>query len=305
MEYRQLKYILTIAECGSITGAANRLFISQPALSSFVTKTENSLGVQLFDRSVTPIALTYAGEKYVKTAARIVASYERMLKQLDDIKENKTGRMRIGIPEIRLAYMAPGLLTGMKNAHPLVEVSLVSGNADSLKKALAQGQIDFIVQPLQGPDLDFKCVELYRETVYAVARKGFIGPECLLEKRENTLAPRAIADLPILILPNSYVFKEVVERIFAANGITPSHLVECPSPASKLRLAAAGFGVDVVLPPSLAIIKTEEPMDVFFIGDPPAATGIYALFPKNAYLGRLEEECLAMIRELFAQKPAG
>ena len=62
MEFRQLKYIYTVYECGSITKAAEKLFISQPSLSSFITKTEKQLGVKLFDRSqnkLTPVSYTH------------------------------------------------------------------------------------------------------------------------------------------------------------------------------------------------------------------------------------------------------
>lgn len=70
MSFKKLKYIITIAECRSISKAACELFISQPSLSSILSNMEKDLGVSLFDRSTNPISLTYAGEKYVETAKK-------------------------------------------------------------------------------------------------------------------------------------------------------------------------------------------------------------------------------------------
>ena len=72
MEIRQFMYVSMAAECGSFTKAAEKLFITQPALSSYISKLEEELGVRLFDRSVTPLGLTYAGEKYLAYARDIL-----------------------------------------------------------------------------------------------------------------------------------------------------------------------------------------------------------------------------------------
>lgn len=63
MNLKQAQYIKTIAECGSITAAAKTLFVSQPALSQMLRQLEGEMGLPIFDRSVSPMRLTYAGEK--------------------------------------------------------------------------------------------------------------------------------------------------------------------------------------------------------------------------------------------------
>lgn len=80
MNLKKLKYIVTIAELRSISKAANELFISQPSLSSILSNLEKELGVTLFNRSTSPLSLTYAGEKYVETANKIL-SLENNLKK--------------------------------------------------------------------------------------------------------------------------------------------------------------------------------------------------------------------------------
>ena len=66
MELREFTYVKMVADCGSFTKAAAKLFITQPALSNYINKVEEELGVKLFDRSASPLVLTYAGEQYLK-----------------------------------------------------------------------------------------------------------------------------------------------------------------------------------------------------------------------------------------------
>ena len=82
MDFKQLAYIIKVAECRNITKAAKELFISQPSLSQFITKAEEELGVRLFDRSMNPLSLTYAGTKYIEAARKIIMVNENIKKEL-------------------------------------------------------------------------------------------------------------------------------------------------------------------------------------------------------------------------------
>ena len=93
MNSKKLKYIITIAELKSISKAANELFISQPSLSSILSNLEKELGVTLFNRSTSPLSLTYAGEKYIKIAKEILSLESNLKKELFDISNMKKGKL--------------------------------------------------------------------------------------------------------------------------------------------------------------------------------------------------------------------
>lgn len=78
MDLRQLQYIKTVAELRNVTRAADALHISQPALSRYIRSVEEELDIQLFDRSTSPLSLTYAGERYLESARRILLENERL-----------------------------------------------------------------------------------------------------------------------------------------------------------------------------------------------------------------------------------
>lgn len=88
MELREQKYVLALAECESITKAASRLNISQPALSIYISNLENTLGVKLFNRIGKKLIPTYAGEKYIESAKKIMLLGNNFNMELNDIRRD-------------------------------------------------------------------------------------------------------------------------------------------------------------------------------------------------------------------------
>ena len=149
MEIRQFTYVSMVAECGSFTKAAARLFITQPALSNYINKLEEDLGVRLFDRSVTPVKLTYAGEQYLEYAKNGQILVEGLQRKMRDISQNQTGRLRLGFPSERIIYMLPLLLPVFQKEYPGVRIETVNGSGERLTEALMTGDVDFVFMPVR------------------------------------------------------------------------------------------------------------------------------------------------------------
>ena len=139
MELRQFTYVDMVAACGSFTKAAAKLFISQPALSNYIGKVEEELGVKLFDRSSTPLTLTYAGEQYLKRARVILGQIHEMDKEIRDITQNMKGKIRLGFPSERIIYMLPLLLAPFKGKYPGIDVEVITGPGNKLTEGLRAG----------------------------------------------------------------------------------------------------------------------------------------------------------------------
>lgn len=89
MDYRTLRYILAAAQERNISKAAQRLFISRPALSHYILKQEREPGVALFNRGTHPLRPTCAGENYVRAARQILHIREQLEKEKKDIAGTK------------------------------------------------------------------------------------------------------------------------------------------------------------------------------------------------------------------------
>ena len=105
MDFREMLYITAVADCRSVTAAAKRLYISQPSLSYIISKVEQDVGVKLFERRTYPLTLTYAGEKYVDTARKILLLNDNLRKELADIGMGEKGKISLGMPLERAGYM--------------------------------------------------------------------------------------------------------------------------------------------------------------------------------------------------------
>ena len=124
MNIKQAQYIQTIANEGSITAAAKKLYISQPSLSQMVRQVEKELGVTLFDRTSLPLRLTYAGEKYLECAHAMIVANDRLENQLQDIRQENSGHLRLGISVQRGMRILPLAMPKFIARYPNVSLEL-------------------------------------------------------------------------------------------------------------------------------------------------------------------------------------
>ncbi|MEN6314888.1 MAG: LysR family transcriptional regulator, partial [Clostridiaceae bacterium] len=151
MDFRQLHYMLKVAEEKSFSKAAKKLYISQPSLSQYISNVEQQLGVRLFDRTTNPLTLTYAGELYEETAKNILYLKDQLLSQMDDIANLQRGHITIGISPFRSTYFLPTILPLFKKNYPGIDVSLAEGTMAELLELAINGATDFSIMTLPIP----------------------------------------------------------------------------------------------------------------------------------------------------------
>ena len=142
MNLKQAHYIKTISECGSITAAAKKLYVSQPSLSQMLRHVEEELGVELFERSVTPFYLTYAGEKYLHAARIMLEANEQLQSEIREIRQEHSGRLRLGISVSRGLQVLPYVIPRFCAEYPNVKLELVESGSDTLDAMIQEGKID-------------------------------------------------------------------------------------------------------------------------------------------------------------------
>lgn len=145
---REIEYIITVAECGNITRAADKLFISQPALSQTIKRIENELGIQLFQRFRSRLTLTDEGKCFVSTGIRINKELRDMENHIQDISFLNGGTLALGIPHHLGAYIVPKALAVFKQQHEKVDILLREASPNTLEEMLKNGMIDLAIMPL-------------------------------------------------------------------------------------------------------------------------------------------------------------
>ena len=172
MNLKQFKYVLVLSQEGSFSAAAEALGISQPSLSQYVKKIETEIGMVLFDRTGGLVRLTDAGEAYIEAGRRILDIERQMQGRFNDIRENKTGTIRIGTSPFRSASAMPQIAKRFKEKHPGVCLEIHENDTASLMEGLAHGEFDVCLTMLPIDENVFRYEKIAdEEIVLAVPAK--------------------------------------------------------------------------------------------------------------------------------------
>ncbi len=144
MDFR-LKVFVEVAQHLSFTKAANRLGISQPAVTKHVQELENAYRVQLFERAAGRIALTGQGHLFLAHAEKILAGYSDLAHDMELVAENLEGELRLGSDRSVAKSLLFSLAEGFMEKFPQLSVSVFAGDKLQVEKALAENEIDMAV----------------------------------------------------------------------------------------------------------------------------------------------------------------
>ena len=136
--------------------------------------------------------LTCGGEIFYKYALQMEASYQEMMRELSDVKEEKRGKFAIGISHTRGRLLLPKVLPALMEAYPLVEVQVLEGNTKELSEALITGTVDMTVGPCPQENPETEYIRLLTEDiVLAVSEELFLryNKEDIL-RLEDEVQPR-------------------------------------------------------------------------------------------------------------------
>lgn len=243
MELRQLKYFITVAEELHFGRAAEALHLSQPALSKQIQALEDSLKVQLFERTKHWVKLTIAGQKFLETARRILHEVEEGIQVTRQVADGQIGRLRIGFTETTLFSLAPTIVRTYREQYPQVELILTSGGTEAQVEALRTHQIDvgFVYLPIREPSLSIH--PLFEEVYIA----GLPTTHRLARHRQ--IALQSLANEPLIFYPRSLapVLYTNFVKCCEQSGFVPNIVQEAELAQTRLGLAAAGVGITFVL----------------------------------------------------------
>ena len=184
MKNRYYEYVRTIAEEGSFSRAAQKLYISQPALSAAVKKLERELhGVPLFDRAVTPVKLTKAGRFYLEKAEII----DRLESEIDLYFSTQAGKrsgtLTIGSASFFCTYVLPEILRGYHDVNPECEIDMMETNVDQADSRLRKGEIDLLLDVEKMDEESFESMGLGKEYILLAVPASFSVNEELKDCR--------------------------------------------------------------------------------------------------------------------------
>ncbi|MEM7014783.1 MAG: LysR family transcriptional regulator [Verrucomicrobiota bacterium] len=158
LDTRQLRSFAMLAETGSFTAAAEKLFLTQSAVSHSIKSLESQLEAVLFERAGKRISLTPAGEQLLGHAHSILSRMEQAAHDVAAISRQGYGRIRIGAAQTACQYILPAVMREFRECFPNCEVSISPGDTAELLEMLENGQIDlaFSIRMRKGDHFEFR-----------------------------------------------------------------------------------------------------------------------------------------------------
>ena len=139
---QNMQYIYQVYQDGSFTKAAEKLYLTQPALSMAVRQEEKNLGAALFDRSRRPLTLTQAGEAYIRAVERIRDFESDLSRELEDLSHLNTGRLHIGGTHYLNCFLLAEVLSGFSRRYPGIQLQVSEDSSARLAKRLEHRELD-------------------------------------------------------------------------------------------------------------------------------------------------------------------
>ena len=241
MEIRQLKAFVAIAETGTFTAAAERVHVTQAAISMQIRQLERETGAKLFVRAPRRVILTEAGEKLLDRAQLILREYDAALDEMAALTGAEKGRLRIGSASAMVsADPLPRILKELKKAHPGAETSVASGTSEELVQSILSGTLDaaFVSLPVDARGVQTEL--LSEDSLVAIA-----SPRHKLS-RQKVVSAYALAGEKLILGERGGNTRRLIDQFFAHAGVTPKVAMELSRLAAIKRMVEEEMGVGIV-----------------------------------------------------------
>lgn len=233
----------TVAKCGSLTKAAEQLYISQPAVSQSIKQLESQLGVSLFNRNHKGMELSAQGGKLifakVEEALRLFDESEGLLAQM---KTSATGTIRIGGTDTIFEYFLADKVVKFHEKYPAVKIELISGiTPESIEDLKTEkSDVAFVNLPIEVDDdliLKGNCMRL---------NDVFVAGEKFKELLDGSQPISALKNYPLIMLDKKTVARKSLDGYLKNLGVTLTPSIEIESWDLMKRLVARGMGIGVI-----------------------------------------------------------
>lgn len=251
MELYQLKGFAAVADQGHLTRAADRLHVSQPALSAQIKALEDELGVELFQRVPGGMALTSAGKRLLPAAQSVISAAHALASEARNLRGGVAGRVRLGTLADPEFLRLPQFLAGAVERFPLLEIELQHEVSGAAFEKVRDGALDASYYYGDATHPAVAAATLREFDFWVVAPAAW---------RDRVVGVRfaALAEEPWILTPPISTHRVLADGLFRKHGITPATLIEADNEGVIRSLVVAGLGVALMrADQAQALVATE------------------------------------------------
>lgn len=301
MTLKDLEYFITIVKEGSITRAAAKLYVAQPALSQYLQKIEKEMGVGLVVRNSTGVGLTSEGECFLEFAQRVLQERVELDKKIRDVENAENGTIRLGCTGTQATYVLPHILPEFQSKHPGIDIILVEAQSDEIETKLLRNEVDIgILHPPIRNEGKLDYFEISSDDLIVVPRA--VSPyQNFVYYKEGCTEPyldmNFFLEEPVILTLPLQRSRMVCDQIFANAGIVPKIKQVCRNIITLNALAEVDYAS--VLIPRKQLSQELESRDFFRIDESVAVPYPFVMATaKDCYL----PIAVRQLREEFERK---
>ncbi|KOA18704.1 HTH-type transcriptional regulator CynR [Clostridium homopropionicum DSM 5847] len=235
------KIFYTVASCGNISLASEKLYISQPAVSKSIKKLEAALGITLFSRNSRGVKLTEEGMVFYQYIERALNEINVGEKVIDKLKNKEAGIIKLGVSTTLCKHFLIPKLKRFIKEYPHIEVKIINKTPYETLKILENGELDMVIIS-EPPEKDFyNFIELYEIQDIFVAEKNYL--ESLNIKNYNDIFPFAT----LMLMESGNISRGYIDKYFKNNNIVIKPEIEVSNMDLLIEFAKIGLGVTAVI----------------------------------------------------------
>jgi DNA-binding transcriptional LysR family regulator len=243
MDLRRLRTFVAVAELGTVSKAALRLRITQPALSRQISDLEQEIGLRLFDRVGRRLILTANGEQLLGDCRGILGQVGSLGERVELLRHGNSGVLRVAAPPQTIESVLSTFLPQYAERFPNVQVKLTEALGHDQTALLERGEVHVGIRHRQGADGRFESHALPPDEILAACAPSLeLGQSGMIEIAR-------LASYPLLLLEAGYSLRRMFNAACRLADVEPNILLESRAPHTLLELAEAGHGVAII--PSL------------------------------------------------------
>ena len=299
MDTKQIEYIIKIADEGSITRAAEKLFITQSALSQQLQKLEKELGVALFVRNKSDWILTPEGKVYVENAREMLRIKQRTYTIIADMANTHRGYLSVGMTPGRGTDMFTYVYPKFHDLYPEFTIEPRELSVRNQQEAIRKGELDigFVTITEQQKTSD-EYIDLFNEEIYLALPAEYPVDEKYLQT--GVLYPELPLSLfryePFVMMYKESTIRKTVDQIFHDAGYSPTVLFETSNNATILSMVSAKLACALV--PYHYVKKHPEGIKFFRLTTHPTWK-VCVCYQKGSYLSKAAKDFIRLVDEYW------
>lgn len=240
MEVKYFKLVTAIADAGSLTKAADKLFLTQSALSHQLKEIETQLGCTLFTRVNKRLVITNAGVAFLNSAAIVLNEISKLQSDIQRLTVGETGKIRLITQSSTCYHWLPRILRNFQNNYPNVDVHLNSTPVSNPIPLLAAGKVDVALVHRKDADKNVEYIELFTDEVVAL-----VPVDDMLSSKPY-LVPKDFSHVTYLTHSRQIEDSAFLTDFLKPHGITPKKIVHFELTETIVSMVNEALGMTVM-----------------------------------------------------------